>query len=171
MTLCSFQTKSARAHEWDAGATFCFFGVFFLSFQKTEQVANKRLCKRRKQKSSHSPLPRADWLPISALLAPSWYPAGSLKHTHTGRWFKGEQPTVSPHEVRKCCFFFLLHYCRKPRSALNEHYVSDTNWTNKPFSGAQFHDLWTQFLVSLKLLHVSLMLKCFKRRVPPSTPP
>lgn len=35
-------------------------------------------CKKEKE-SSHSPLPRTDWLPISALLAPSWCPAGSLQ--------------------------------------------------------------------------------------------
>lgn len=42
--------------------------------------------RKRERKVSHSPLPLQDWLPISVLLALSWYPEGSLEsqiHTHT----------------------------------------------------------------------------------------
>lgn len=64
----------------------------FLKKREREQVVNNvsverkmrktKKNKKKKKKSSHSPLPLKDWLPISALLAPSWYPAGSLKCTH-----------------------------------------------------------------------------------------
>lgn len=47
-----------------------------------ERKMRKTKKNKKKKKSSHSPLPLKDWLPISALLAPSWYPAGSLKCTH-----------------------------------------------------------------------------------------